>query len=83
MKNENTLFTVLAKNPHIYPPQNLVYRFFQSIVNTLLCCSCIYEYKKTTLKEFLHYMQVYLQFNMDLMQPEVKPEGRHISIPQN
>ena len=43
MKNENTLFTVLAKNPHIYPPQNLVYRLFQTIVNTLLCCSCIYK----------------------------------------
>ena len=44
MKNENTLFTVLAKTPpHIYPPQNLVYRFFQSIVNILLYCSCIYK----------------------------------------
>ena len=81
MKNENTLFTVLAKNPRIYPPQNLVYRFFQSIVNILLYCSCIY--KKTTLKEFLHYMQVYLLFDIDLMQPEAKPEGRQFSIPKN
>ena len=67
------LFLLYSQNPPYIPPQNLVYRFFQIIVNILLYCSCIY--KKTTLKEFLHYMQVYLLFDMDLMQPEAKPEG--------
>ena len=78
MKNENTLFTVLAKK-NIYLPQNLIFTFFK-LLSIFYCTVFI---KKTTLKEFLHYMQVYLLFDMDLMQPEAKSEGKHFSIPQN
>ena len=36
IKNKTTFFTLLTKNLHIYPPQNLVYRFLQSIANIIL-----------------------------------------------
>ena len=72
MKNENTLFTVLAKNS-IYTPLKIYYTAFFKVLSIFYCTVVVFI-KKTTLKEFLHYMQVYLLFDMDLMQPEAKPK---------
>ena len=48
--------------------------FFRGIVNILLYYSCFY--KKTTLKRFLHYMQVYLLFDIVMMHSKAEPEGK-------
>ena len=78
IKNKITLLTLLTKNL-IYSPQNLVYHFLQSIVNIFLYYSCLY--KKTILKGFLHYIQVYLLFNIDLMHPEAESGRQDILVP--
>ena len=76
IKNKITLhFT--RKKTHIYIPSKFSIPvplfLFQNIVNILLYYSCFI--KKTTLKGFLHYVQVYLLLDLTLMNPEAKPGG--------
>ena len=75
IKNKITLFTLLAKNLHICPPQNLVYHFLK-ILSIFFCTKVVF--KKTTLEEFLHYMQVYLLIDIPLMHQEAKSGGQDI-----
>ena len=78
IKNKITLLTLFAKNFYINRPQYLVFHFLQNIVYILLYYSFIY--KKTTLKRFLHYMQVYSLFDIALMNPETEPKEQDILV---